>query len=56
MAQLCAVVGVGQTHYSSKRDDLSIPGLVREAAERALEDAGMTYADIPGDRHSGRQR
>ncbi len=46
MAELCAVVGIGQTHYSSKRDDLSIPGLVREAAERALEDAGMTYADI----------
>ncbi|MCH7699434.1 MAG: thiolase domain-containing protein, partial [Chloroflexi bacterium] len=46
MAELCAVVGIGQTQYSSKRDDLSIPGLVREAAERALEDAGMTYADI----------
>ncbi len=46
MAELCAVVGIGQTKYASKRDDLSIPGLVREAAARALEDAGMTYADI----------
>jgi acetyl-CoA C-acetyltransferase len=46
MAELCAVVGVGQTYYSAKRDDFSIAGLVREAALRALDDAGMTFADI----------
>jgi len=46
MAELCAVVGVGQTHYSAKRDDVSIAGLVREAALRALDDASMTFADI----------
>ncbi len=41
-----AVIGIGQTKYAAKRDDLSMPGLVREAALRALEDAGLTFADI----------
>jgi len=44
--QLCAVVGVGQTKYSSTRGDVSIAGLCREAAGRALEDAGMTWRDM----------
>src|SRR5688500_17698812 len=42
----CAVIGIGQTKHTTKRDDLSIAGLVREAALRALEDAGLTYKDI----------
>ena len=42
----CAVVGIGQTHHRARRGDLSIAGLVREAALRALEDAGVTFADI----------
>jgi acetyl-CoA C-acetyltransferase len=46
MAQRCAVIGIGQTHHSVRRGDLSMPGLVREAATRALEDAGLTFADI----------
>ncbi|MFI7450942.1 thiolase domain-containing protein [Nonomuraea sp. NPDC049714] len=46
MAERCAVIGVGQTHYTSKRRDVSIAGLVREAALRALDDAGLTFADI----------
>ncbi len=46
MAELCAVVGIGQTQHAAKRDDVSIPGLVREAALRALEDAEMTWGDI----------
>ncbi|MGP0003432.1 MAG: thiolase domain-containing protein, partial [Acidimicrobiales bacterium] len=46
MANACAVVGVGQTRHAARRDDVSIAGLVREAAERALEDAGMEWADI----------
>jgi acetyl-CoA C-acetyltransferase len=46
MAEHCAVIGVGQTKHDAKRIDVSQYGLVREAAERALEDAGMTYADI----------
>jgi acetyl-CoA C-acetyltransferase len=46
MAERCAVVGVGQTKHSSCRADVSIAGLVREAADLALADAGMTMADI----------
>ena len=45
-AEQCAVVGVGQTHHKKVRDDVSMPGLVREAAQRALEDAECTWADI----------
>lgn len=41
-----AITGIGQTHYAAKRGDLSMPGLVREAAKRALEDAGVGWADI----------
>ena len=43
MAERCAVIGVGQTHHKAKRDDVSIAGLVREAAKMALADA-----DLPG--------
>src|SRR2546429_9421270 len=42
----CAVIGIGQTKHASKRDDLSIAGLVREAALRALDDAGLRFRDI----------
>jgi acetyl-CoA C-acetyltransferase len=42
----CAVVGVGQTHHKTKRQDVSLAGLVREAAVRALDDAQMTWRDI----------
>jgi acetyl-CoA C-acetyltransferase len=41
-----AVVGVGQTKHQAAREDVSIAGLVREAAVRALADAEMTWADI----------
>jgi acetyl-CoA C-acetyltransferase len=46
MAQRCAVIGIGQTRHAAKRKDVSIAGLVREAALKALDDAGMTFADI----------
>ena len=46
MARPCAVVGIGQTKYKRRRDDLSLDGLVREAALRALEDAEVSFADI----------
>jgi acetyl-CoA C-acetyltransferase len=46
MADRCAVIGVGQTRHASARNDVSIAGLVREAATRALEDAAMDWADI----------
>jgi len=41
-----AVIGVGQTHHRAKREDVSMAGLCREAMDRALEDAGMTLAEI----------
>jgi acetyl-CoA C-acetyltransferase len=41
-----AVVGVGQTHHKTRRRDVSVGGLVREAVFRALEDAEMTMDDI----------
>ncbi|MDN3351929.1 thiolase domain-containing protein [Actinomadura sp. DC4] len=46
MAEACAVIGVGQTQYRSRRNDVSMAGLVREAALEALEDAGLTFKDI----------
>ncbi|HVX19886.1 MAG TPA: thiolase domain-containing protein [Acidimicrobiales bacterium] len=46
MSDRVAVIGVGQTHHKAKRDDVSIAGLVREAALRALEDAGLGWDDI----------
>jgi acetyl-CoA C-acetyltransferase len=41
-----AVVGIGQTKHSATRGDVSMAGLVREAAQRALADAEMTWTDI----------
>ncbi|MEJ8667911.1 thiolase domain-containing protein [Streptomyces sp. MS1.AVA.1] len=41
-----AVVGIGQTKHVAARRDVSIAGLVREAARSALDDAELTWADI----------
>jgi len=41
-----AVVGIGQTKHEATRGDVSMAGLVREAALRALADAHMTWSDI----------
>jgi len=46
MKRPVAVVGVGQTQHSSRRSDVNIPGLVREAIDRALLDAGLEHRDI----------
>ena len=46
MAERTAVLGVGQTKYQTTRGDVSMPGLVREAAYRALEDAELGWDDI----------
>jgi len=46
MTERVAVIGVGQTKHAAKREDVSIAGLVREAALRALEDAGIGWEDI----------
>jgi acetyl-CoA C-acetyltransferase len=44
--QLTAVLGTGQTHHRAKRQDVSMPGLLREAIERAMADAQVGWADI----------
>ncbi|HEY0903229.1 MAG TPA: thiolase domain-containing protein [Marmoricola sp.] len=41
-----AVIGVGQTKYQAARKDVSMAGLLREAVDRALVDAGLTFDDI----------
>jgi acetyl-CoA C-acetyltransferase len=46
VAERCAVIGIGQTKMAKSRDDLSLAGLVREAAGRALEDAELAWRDI----------
>jgi acetyl-CoA C-acetyltransferase len=44
--QRAAVLGTGQTHHRSKRADVSIAGLCREAADRALADANVAADQI----------
>jgi len=46
MAVPCAVIGLGQTKYKKQRSDVSLDGLVREAALRAMEDAGVDFSDL----------
>lgn len=41
-----AIAGVGQTHHQRRRSDVNVPGLAREAAQRALQDANLTMDDI----------
>jgi acetyl-CoA C-acetyltransferase len=45
VAERCAVVGIGQTNHA-KVLEVSLAGLLRQAGERALEDAHMTWRDI----------
>jgi acetyl-CoA C-acetyltransferase len=44
--QRAAVLGVGQTRHRSRRTDVSLAGLCREAVDRALAACGLTLADI----------
>jgi len=46
MGERCAVVGIGQTHFKKRRDDVSIAGLLREAIDRALADAELSMKDV----------
>lgn len=46
MAFPVAVVGTGQTKHVSRREDVNLPEMVREAARRAMDDAGVTPKDI----------
>ncbi len=43
-----AIIGTGQTRHARRRDDVSQPELVREAAAAALADAGLQPRDIDG--------
>jgi len=40
------IIGVGQTDFVKTRTDVTYPELVREGAQLALGDAGMTMADV----------
>ncbi len=44
--QLAAVLGTGQTRHTSRRVDVSMAGLCREAIDRAMADAGTDWSDI----------
>jgi acetyl-CoA C-acetyltransferase len=46
MKRRVAVLGTGQTQHRSKRTDVSIAGLCREAVDRALSDAGLAADQI----------
>ncbi len=46
MGTRTAIVGVGQTHHTSKRKDVNGQELISEAVKRALEDAALSLNDI----------
>jgi len=40
------IVGIGQTHYSSHREDVNQPEMIHEAVRIALDDAGLSINDV----------
>lgn len=40
------IIGIGQTKYSSHREDVNQPEMIHEAVEAALKDAGITMKDV----------
>ena len=42
------IIGVGQTDFVTRRTDVTFPELVREGADLALDDAGLTMDDVGG--------
>lgn len=46
MSERVAIIGCGQTKHAANRGDVSVAGLIREAANAALVDAELTYSDI----------
>jgi len=40
------IVGVGETKFSSHREDVNQPEMIHEAVRQALEDAGITMDDV----------
>ncbi|MBP1717616.1 MAG: acetyl-CoA acetyltransferase [Deltaproteobacteria bacterium] len=41
-----AIVGIGQTRYSSHREDVNQPEMIQEAVRLALKDAGITIREV----------
>ncbi|MFQ5342103.1 MAG: thiolase family protein [Anaerolineae bacterium] len=46
MGRGVAIIGTGQTKHAKARDDVNQAELVREAATRALADAGLSFSDV----------
>jgi acetyl-CoA C-acetyltransferase len=46
MAKRVAIIGTGQTHHRSHRLDVNGREMIYEAVNRALDDSGLTIADI----------
>ena len=46
MSQRVAIVGIGQTDFKYRRDDVSFAEMCTEAVKPALEDAGITHRDV----------
>lgn len=46
MAQKVAIIASGQTNHCSKRSDVNIPEMIKEAVDRALLQANITLDDI----------
>ncbi len=46
MAERCAVIGIGQTKHDTKRVDVSMPGLVREAVDARARRRRRPWRDI----------
>src|SRR5512136_1369228 len=40
------IVGIGQTQYSSHREDVNQPEMIQEAVRLALKDAGISIGDV----------
>ena len=40
------IIGIGQTHYSSHREDVNQPEMIQEAVRLALTDAGISIQDV----------
>lgn len=46
MANRVAIVGIGQTHHTSHRYDVSFEEMLNEAVRAALEDSGLRIKDV----------
>ena len=51
--QIAAVLGTGQTRHASRRTDVSMAGLCREAVDRAMADAEVEGDQVEPLAHDG---